>query len=246
MSTNGILTRKEKELVAVGASIAAGCQPCATHHFKAVRQAGATETEIRQAVADALCVRNSATKIITGLAEKHLGNEYTVEEPCCSSKPLISELVSVGAALVVNCTTNLEIHLQAARTVGATERQIQTALGVARAIKKVAEQKAEAITTPVARQNVEVAAVTVAELAGLVEAESDGGCDDGCACSETGDNQHADASEDRCSSGAGNASEPAAVAVGSYLDWLRKSLPEQMPSPRLWDEMWTKIERTKK
>ena len=30
------------------------------------------------------------------------------------------------------------------------------------------------------------------------------------------------------------------------LDWLRKSLPEQVPPSRLWDEMWTKIERGKK
>lgn len=29
-------------------------------------------------------------------------------------------------------------------------------------------------------------------------------------------------------------------------DWLRKSLPEQTPPPRLWDEMWAKIERGKK
>lgn len=234
MSTQGILTQKEKELVAVGASIAAGCQPCATHHFKAVRQAGATEAEIRQAVADALCVRNSATKIMTGLAEKHLGNGLAVEEPCWSSKPLIGELVSIGAALAVNCTTNLEIHLRAARTVGATGRQIQTALGVARAIKKAAEQKAEAITTP------------VAELAGFVEAESDGGCDDDCGCSETAGSQQEDASEDCCSSGSGNATEPAGVAVGSYLDWLQKSLPEQIPPPRLWDKMWTKIQSDKK
>lgn len=30
------------------------------------------------------------------------------------------------------------------------------------------------------------------------------------------------------------------------LDWLRKSLPEQAPPPRLWDKMWTKIERGRK
>ena len=209
MSTNGSLTQKEKELVAIGASIAAGCQPCTTHHFEAVRQAGATEAEIRQAVDAALDVRNSATKIMAGLAEKHLGNGHVVEEPCCSSKPLIGELVSIGAALAVNCVTNLETHLQAARQGGATERQIQTALGVARAIKKVAEQKAEAIITAVAKQEVVVATEMV------VEAEAPGGCDDGCGCNETTGRQHADVSQDRDSRGAGNPTEPAGVAVGS-------------------------------
>ena len=166
-----------------------------------MRQAGATEAEIRQAVDAALCVRNSATKIMTGLAEKYLGNGRAVEEPCCSSKPLVGELVSIGVALAVNCTTNLETHLQAARTVGATERQIQTALGVARAIKKAAEQKAEAITTAVAKQKVVVAAETAAKLAGPVEAKAPGGCDDGCGCNESAGTQPADASKDRGSGG---------------------------------------------
>ena len=234
MSTNGILTQKEKELVAIGASIAAGCQPCTKHHFQAVREAGATEAEIRQAVDAALCVRNSATKIMTGLAERHLGNGRMVVEPCCSSKSLIDELVSIGAALAVNCTTNLETHLQAAWAVGATDRQIQTALGVARAIKKIAEQK------------VVVAAETVAEPITPVEAEAPGGCGDDCGCSETAGSQLADVLQDCGCSGSGNRTEPAGVAVGSCLDWLRKSLPEQTPSPRLWDEMWPKIERGKK
>ena len=209
MSTNGSLTQKEKELVAIGASIAAGCQPCTTHHFEAVRQAGATESEIRQAVDAALSVRNSATEIMTGLAEMHLGTGRAVEEPGSSSRLLIGELVSIGAALAVNCVTNLETHLQAARTVGGTERQIQTALGVARAIKKVAEQKAEAITAAVANQEVVVAAEIVAE------AEAPGGCDDGCGCNETVGRQHAKVSQDRDSRGVGNATESAGVAVGS-------------------------------
>ena len=215
MSTNGSLTQKEKELVAIGASIAAGCQPCTTHLFEAVRQAGATETEIRQAVDAALDVCHSATKIMAGLAEMHLGTGRAVEEPGSSSKPLIGELVSVGAALAVNCVTNLETHLQAARKGGATERQIQTALGVARAIKKVAEQNAEAITAAVANQEVVVATETVAELAGPAKAEVPGGCGDGCGCNETVGRQHADASENRGSSGAGNGTEPAGVLVGS-------------------------------
>lgn len=166
MPINGALTQKEKELVAVGTSIAAGCQPCTAHHFKAARAAGASEEEIRQAVDGALCVRNSATKIMTRLAEKHLGNGHAAEEPCCSEKPLTGELVSVGAALAVNCTTSLETHLRAARAAGATDRQIQTALGIARAVKKVAGQKVEA----------------VAEAAATDAAEGSESCTDDCGC----------------------------------------------------------------
>ena len=165
MSTEN-LTQKEKELIAVGVSIAAGCQPCTAHHFKAVRAAGATEEEIRQAVDDALCVRNNATKIMTALAEEHLGNKPVVEEPCgCGAKSLIGELVSIGAALAVNCKTNLETHLKAARAVGASERQIQTTLGLARSIRKVAGQKAEAVVD-------------------ISDAKVEDDCDDDCGCND--------------------------------------------------------------
>jgi AhpD family alkylhydroperoxidase len=126
----------------------------------------------------------------------------------------VGELVSVGAALAINCTTNLETHLQAARTVGATDRQLQTTLGVARAIKKVAEQKAEAITTALAKQK-EVAAATVPELAGPVEAKVSGGCGDDRGCNEANGSQLADASEDCGSSGAGHTAELSGLAVGS-------------------------------
>lgn len=144
MSTNELLTQTEKELIAVGASIAAGCQPCTVHHFQAARAAGAADQEIRQAVDDALCVRNSATKDMARWADKHLGCAPHAEAPCCSDKPLIRELVSASAAFALNCVTNLDSHLAAARRLGASERQIQTALAVARTVKKVAGQKVEA------------------------------------------------------------------------------------------------------
>ncbi len=59
-----LFTLREKELVAVGASVAAGCKPCTTYHVKQVRETGASDEEIQQAIADAICVRNSAAKII--------------------------------------------------------------------------------------------------------------------------------------------------------------------------------------
>ncbi len=40
---------KEKELAAVGISLAAGCRPCTDYHLKAVRQAKAGDEEISRA-----------------------------------------------------------------------------------------------------------------------------------------------------------------------------------------------------
>jgi len=153
MSTNGLLTEKEQELVAVGASIAAGCRPCTAYHVRAARTAGADEGEIRQAVNDALDVRRSATASMARLAEKQLGGVLGPDATNGSEKSLIGELVSVGAALAVNCVTNLETHLTAAWQLGATARQIQTVLDIARSVKSMAGKKAEAAIAKAAEES---------------------------------------------------------------------------------------------
>ncbi len=50
-----------KELIAVGASIAANCQPCLTYHVGKAREAGVTEEEIMEAISIAKMVRKGAT-----------------------------------------------------------------------------------------------------------------------------------------------------------------------------------------
>ncbi len=43
------ITPKEKELVAVAISVAAGCKPCTDHHVAVARKARATDAAIGQA-----------------------------------------------------------------------------------------------------------------------------------------------------------------------------------------------------
>jgi AhpD family alkylhydroperoxidase len=153
MSTNGLLTEKEQELVAVGASTAAGCRPCTAYHVRAARAAGADKEEIRQAVNGALNVRHSASDIMARLAAKYLGDAPAEEAPHGSEQSLMGELVSVGAALAVNCAVSLETHLTAAYQLGATVRQIQTALDIARAVKNMAAKKADETITKIAGES---------------------------------------------------------------------------------------------
>jgi AhpD family alkylhydroperoxidase len=40
-------SRREKEIISVGASVAAGCQPCTRHHVAEARAAGVSDREIR-------------------------------------------------------------------------------------------------------------------------------------------------------------------------------------------------------
>ncbi|HZW35298.1 MAG: carboxymuconolactone decarboxylase family protein [Deltaproteobacteria bacterium] len=44
------LDEKTKELIAVGASIAAHCQPCLEHHSKKALELGSDEEEIAEAI----------------------------------------------------------------------------------------------------------------------------------------------------------------------------------------------------
>ena len=67
------LTIKEKELVCIGAAVATGCKPCTDYHFKKVREAGASDEEIKLAISDALSVRDSAKEIMENHGLKHLG-----------------------------------------------------------------------------------------------------------------------------------------------------------------------------
>ncbi len=52
---------RTKELVAVGASVTANCQPCLQFHVAKARESGAEEDEITMAIAVARAVRKGAS-----------------------------------------------------------------------------------------------------------------------------------------------------------------------------------------
>jgi AhpD family alkylhydroperoxidase len=132
-------TAKEKELVAVGISVAAGCRPCTSHHLKAVRRTGAGEEEIRDAIASAVSIRRKAGDSIGRYA---LGRRADGLEgdPGEGEFVRIAALLAVGAAYVVNCTEALDEHLIAAREGGIGEAELRELLELAVAIKGAADQ----------------------------------------------------------------------------------------------------------
>lgn len=143
MSTVEILTQKEKELVALAASIASGCMPCTMHHIKAVREAGASEAEVLGATRIALDVRDNATEVMAEVAQGNLDYEYPGKAQSNSTEQPINDLVAIGASLACNSVAGLEYHLTKATAAGASTRQIQIAIGIARAIRKEAAEKAD-------------------------------------------------------------------------------------------------------
>ncbi len=54
------MDNRTKELIAVGASVTANCQPCLQYHVSKALESGANEEEIREAVSVAKMVRKGA------------------------------------------------------------------------------------------------------------------------------------------------------------------------------------------
>lgn len=118
------LNPKEEGLVAVGISIAAGCRPCTDHHLGKVAELGATPDEIRQTLADALCVKRNAADLIDAQVLTHLDDPAPAASGCSGRDNRTTELIKIGAAYSVNCTENLEKHITAGRAWGITDAEI--------------------------------------------------------------------------------------------------------------------------
>lgn len=100
-----------------------------------MREAGASDQEIKQAIDVSLSVRNSAKEIMASHGFQHLGIGQDVKDADCEKTTRIRELVSIAAAFAVNCTTSLEKHIAASRTVGITPDEVNSVLDSALFIK---------------------------------------------------------------------------------------------------------------
>lgn len=83
-----MLDPKTKELIAIGASIVAKCQPCLEYHLNEARKSGATDADIRSAVKMAQAVRKTADEIMDEFAQTRVSGEDATPtcncgENCC-------------------------------------------------------------------------------------------------------------------------------------------------------------------
>ncbi|OAN55173.1 hypothetical protein A6A04_10915 [Paramagnetospirillum marisnigri] len=131
----------EKELVALAISVAAGCRPCVTHHLVEARKAGADDTAIETAVAGAVCVRKAATE---GMRRHALGLDPVKKGCGCAVAEPLAEMISLGAALAVNCTAEIHKHLGAARSLGLQQNRLDAIFALAATIRGRAVAHAEA------------------------------------------------------------------------------------------------------
>lgn len=135
---------RERELAAIGISVAAGCKPCTDYHVKAAHKARVPDDRIRRTIVNALELRRGATAIMQAYAMAHV--EEAPGEPVTPGTPeadRMDTLVSMGAAFAVNCVSSLETHLAAAEANGISQQDVGEVLKLAAFIKKRAASHVE-------------------------------------------------------------------------------------------------------
>ena len=76
------ITEKNQELIALGASIAAQCEPCLKHHVAKARELGLGEEDIQQAIEIGRMVKLAATSAFREY-EKQAIAQAQAGESCC-------------------------------------------------------------------------------------------------------------------------------------------------------------------
>src|SRR5574341_749358 len=68
------LDTKAEELIAIGAALAANCEPCLQYHVRRATEAGCTREAMRRAVEIAQDVKDTPARLLANLAGRLLGS----------------------------------------------------------------------------------------------------------------------------------------------------------------------------
>ena len=79
------MDEKIMELIAIGASVTAHCQPCLTYHVELGRQKGLSAEEIAAAIKVGSEVEKGASKAMRKFSESLVGAAESTSSCCCSS-----------------------------------------------------------------------------------------------------------------------------------------------------------------
>ena len=86
---NGIFSPAVAELVAIGAAIAANCEPCLKYHYRQAQLLGVSKADMARAVEVGGKVKDSPHQSILRLADKltgaNLSNPAAVSDACCGA-----------------------------------------------------------------------------------------------------------------------------------------------------------------
>ena len=154
--TKEVLSQKEKELIAVGGSVAAGCVKCSHYHFRQAFEQGANQDEVLRTVIGATEVINDSVEILQRTAYDLMDIERDkattgTNEPTDS----LAALIKLAAAVAANNVANTKRYIEAADQLGASSAEIHLAIKLAKVIRNragefVDEEIEEFVVEPVA------------------------------------------------------------------------------------------------
>ena len=134
--TKEVLSQKEKELIAVGGSVAAGCVKCSHYHFRQAFKQGARQDEVLGAVIGATEVISDSVEILQRTAYELMdverGEVTTGIEEATDS---LTALIKLAAAVAVNNVANTRRYIEAANRLGASPAEIHLAIKLAKVIQ---------------------------------------------------------------------------------------------------------------
>lgn len=156
------LEPKDKELVAIGASIGALCRPCIDHHIPAGRNAGLVEPEIVRAVEVAEATHRVAVELLFRSARDLLHASVTSTDVPLEVEPTsrLDELVALGASIGANCHPLVERHVAGALEQGLIPSQVRSAIKMA----EIVQQHAAEITARKAAAAIDAAGLNPAAV----------------------------------------------------------------------------------
>lgn len=79
-----MLDEKTKELIAIGASVTAHCQPCITFHVKKAQELGVSAEMIKEAIEVGQTVEKGSASAMRDFIQERLGKPDR-QSCCCSS-----------------------------------------------------------------------------------------------------------------------------------------------------------------
>lgn len=83
---SSLYTSEVAELVAIGAAIAANCEPCFKYHYQQARKLGVSRGDMMRAVKTAQAVKETPAKAMLQLAERFLEGDpagLPTVQSCC-------------------------------------------------------------------------------------------------------------------------------------------------------------------
>ena len=129
------LTDAQREFVAIGAAIGAGCQPCTQYHVRAALKAGLSREEILRALDEAQAVRRVGGVAVANVGRTMLG--LGEEEAQGDAQPSDGRqaLVYIGTAAGCNSGGLLARYLEGAGGLGLSAEELAEAVQVAQVVK---------------------------------------------------------------------------------------------------------------